>query len=70
MLHCLLVSGQDVQAQWAAYYAQMYAAQQNQAGAGSSDYTKQWIEYYRAYGMEKEAEMLENMAKQSQVIIV
>ncbi|KAI1289434.1 Far upstream element-binding protein 1 [Halotydeus destructor] len=70
---------QDATAQWAAYYAQVYAQggsggagaapaaaaqQQPSAEAGGADYTKQWADYYRAYGMHKEAEMIENMGKQ------
>ena len=30
----------------------------------NQDYSAQWAEYYRAYGMHKEAEMIEQMAKQ------
>lgn len=31
----------------------------------TQDYTQQWIEYYRAYGMHKEADQIEAMAKAS-----
>lgn len=64
-------------AYYAQYYAQ---ASQSSNGSSSTeptqqqadptqaqsnaDYTKQWIEYYRACGMHKEAEMIEQMAKQ------
>ncbi|RWS30006.1 far upstream element-binding protein 1-like isoform X1 [Leptotrombidium deliense] len=61
-------------AAWAAYYAQYYAqasgtsAPSNgdsapEASSQSQDYTQQWVEYYRAYGMHKEAEMIEQMSK-------
>ena len=70
----LILAGQDATAQWAAYYAQIYAQQGGtpaaaaapapDASQSSSDYTKQWVDYYRAYGMTKEAEMIEQMAKQ------
>ncbi|RWS12606.1 far upstream element-binding protein 1-like protein [Dinothrombium tinctorium] len=66
-------------AAWAAYYAQYYAqaqqyattassngdsaAVESQASQSNQDYTAQWAEYYRAYGMHKEAEMIEQMAK-------
>jgi len=33
------------------------------AGGDGPDYTQQWIEYYRAYGMHKEAEQIEAMAR-------
>jgi far upstream element-binding protein len=35
------------------------------ASGGEQDYTQQWIEYYRAYGMHKEADQIEAMAKAS-----
>jgi rRNA processing protein Krr1/Pno1 len=69
----------NAQSQWAAYYAQYYQSgaanpgghaqqqpQQPDAAAGaaaSGDYSAQWAEYYRAYGMHKEAEMIEQYAK-------
>jgi len=31
-------------------------------GQSGQDYSAQWAEYYRYYGMEKEAEMIEQMA--------
>lgn len=34
------------------------------SSAPQQDYSAQWAEYYRAYGMHKEAEMIEQMAKQ------
>lgn len=36
----------------------------SQTGQPQQDYSAQWAEYYRAYGMHKEAEMIEQMAKQ------
>lgn len=33
------------------------------AAGGEQDYSSQWAEYYRAYGMFKEAEQIEQMAK-------
>lgn len=64
---------------WNAYYAQYYAqlaaaggvpnaasangASDDPNAAGGQDYTQQWIEYYRAYGMHKEADQIEQMAK-------
>lgn len=35
------------------------------AAAGDQDYTTQWAAYYRAYGMEKEAQQIEEMARNS-----
>lgn len=35
-------------------------------GQTSAELSKQWAEYYRYYGMEKEAEMWEQAAKQKQ----
>lgn len=35
----------------------------------NQDYSAQWAEYYRAYGMHKEAEMIEQMAKQLKQVI-
>lgn len=32
-------------------------------GGGDQDYTAQWAAYYRAYGMEKEAQQIEEMAR-------
>lgn len=62
-------------AAWAAYYAQTQAQQmasnipsttgtQNGSEQPQQDYTAQWIQYYRMYGMVKEAEMIEQMAEQ------
>ncbi|XP_053201457.1 far upstream element-binding protein 1-like isoform X2 [Panonychus citri] len=62
-------------AAWAAYYAQTQAQQmastvpttagtQNGSEQPQPDYTAQWIQYYRMYGMVKEAEMIEQMAEQ------
>jgi len=34
-------------------------------GGDGQDYTQQWIEYYRAYGMHKEADQIEAMARSS-----
>ena len=34
-----------------------------QPGGGDQDYTAQWAAYYRAYGMEKEAQQIEEMAR-------
>ena len=39
----------------------------SQAGAGSEYLYQQWIDYYRAYGMVKEAEMIEQMMKNKSV---
>ena len=66
-------------AYYAQYYAQAQASQSSNGSSSAdttqqqadptqaqsnADYTKQWIEYYRACGMHKEAEMIEQMAKQ------
>lgn len=63
-------------AYYAQYFSQLAAAggvgnsananganQGDSTGAGGQDYTQQWIEYYRAYGMHKEADQIEQMAK-------
>lgn len=64
-------------AYYAQYYAQLAAAggvpnaasaNGTSAGddsnaAGAQDYTSEWIAYYRAYGMQKEADQIEQMAK-------
>lgn len=39
------------------------AAQTAAASTDGQDYTQQWIEYYRAYGMHKEADQIESMAR-------
>lgn len=33
------------------------------AGAGTPDYSAQWIEYYRSIGKNKEADMVEQQVK-------
>lgn len=70
-------SVQEQYAMWAAYYAQYYnQAQQaqttsangdsaaSQDAAGGESTFHQWIEYYKAYGMTKEAEDMEQKLKE------
>ncbi len=40
-----------------------------QGGANQEYLYTQWAEYYRAYGMFKEAEMIEQMAKNSKSVL-
>lgn len=37
---------------------------------GGSDYSAQWIQYYRSMGMHREAEFIEQQAKQMKVQIL
>lgn len=50
----------------AAAAAQLPATAAASGGGDGPDYTQQWIEYYRAYGMHKEAEQIEAMARAQQ----
>lgn len=43
-------------------------ASQPTAAAGDQDYTAQWAAYYRAYGMEKEAQQIEEVARNSKQV--
>lgn len=36
-------------------------------GQGGSDFSAQWIQYYRSMGMHREAEFIEQQAKQMKV---
>lgn len=38
-------------------------------GQGGSDFSAQWIQYYRSMGMHREAEFIEQQAKQMKVCI-
>lgn len=51
--------------QWGAG-AETQMPQQSAAGAGGADYSAQWIEYYRAMGMTREAEIIEQQLKSKQ----
>lgn len=55
---------------WPAQGGDMANANQQQvqvnAQTGQADYSAQWAEYYRSMGMHREAEMIEQQAKQQQ----
>jgi len=73
------VAQEQYAAMWAAYYAQYYnqapQSQAESANGGDSTFSQdqqsseessfhQWIEYYKAYGMTKEMEMMEERLKE------
>lgn len=37
---------------------------------GSSDFSAQWIQYYRSMGMHREAEFIEQQSKQMKVCVM